>query len=87
MLTEERPDDDLLKNNLNLHQFAKMALPERVIETIDRLFVIKEMERLSLSLPPSLCLTHIPVNTNKAVMDYFILEAGCKFWPRELMTH
>ncbi|KAJ8617745.1 hypothetical protein MRB53_013931 [Persea americana] len=36
MLTGKRPSDDMFKNNLNLHQFAKMALPERVMEIIDR---------------------------------------------------
>ncbi|RWR91220.1 LRR.XII-like protein [Cinnamomum micranthum f. kanehirae] len=44
MLTGKRPSDDMYKNNLNLHQFAKMALPERVMEIIDRQLLSHENE-------------------------------------------
>ncbi|XXG58693.1 hypothetical protein AAC387_Pa04g0939 [Persea americana] len=44
MLTGKRPSDDMFKNNLNLHQFAKMALPECVMEIIDRQLLSYENE-------------------------------------------
>ncbi|XXG58679.1 hypothetical protein AAC387_Pa04g0929 [Persea americana] len=44
MLTGKRPSDDMFKNNLNLHQFAKMALPERVMEIIDHQLLSHENE-------------------------------------------
>ncbi|RWR91234.1 putative receptor-like protein kinase [Cinnamomum micranthum f. kanehirae] len=44
MLTGKRPSDDMFINNLNLHQFAKIALPERVIEIIDRQLLSHENE-------------------------------------------
>ncbi|XXG58685.1 hypothetical protein AAC387_Pa04g0934 [Persea americana] len=44
LLTGKRPSDDMFKNNLNLHQFAKMALPERVMEIIDRQLLSHENE-------------------------------------------
>ncbi|XXG58661.1 hypothetical protein AAC387_Pa04g0917 [Persea americana] len=44
MLTGKRPSDDMFENNLNLHQFAKMALPERVMEIIDRQLLSHENE-------------------------------------------
>ncbi|XXG82218.1 hypothetical protein AAC387_Pa10g0211 [Persea americana] len=44
MLTGRRPFDDMFKNNLNLHQFAQMALPERVMEIIDRQLLSHENE-------------------------------------------
>ncbi|KAJ8617367.1 hypothetical protein MRB53_013553 [Persea americana] len=44
MLTGKRPSDDMFKNNLNLHQFAKMALPEHVMEIIDRQLLSHENE-------------------------------------------
>ena len=44
MLTGKRPTDDMFKNNLNLHQFAKMALPERLMEIIDRQLLSHENE-------------------------------------------
>ncbi|XXG53729.1 hypothetical protein AAC387_Pa03g1783 [Persea americana] len=44
MLTGKRPSDDMFKNNLNLHQFAKMALRERVMEIIDHRLLSHEDE-------------------------------------------
>ena len=44
MLTGKRPSDDMFENNLNLHQFVKMALPERVMEIIDRQLLSHENE-------------------------------------------
>ncbi|RWR91224.1 Protein kinase domain-containing protein [Cinnamomum micranthum f. kanehirae] len=44
MLTGKRPSHDMFANNLSLHQFAKMALPERVMEIIDHRLLAKEIE-------------------------------------------
>ncbi|RWR91236.1 putative receptor-like protein kinase [Cinnamomum micranthum f. kanehirae] len=44
MLTGKRPSDDIFANNLSLHQFAKMALPERVMEIIDHRLLAEEIE-------------------------------------------
>ncbi|XXG58627.1 hypothetical protein AAC387_Pa04g0894 [Persea americana] len=44
MLTGKRPNDDMFSNNLNLHQFAKMALPESVMEIIDQRLLSEEIE-------------------------------------------
>ncbi|XXG58631.1 hypothetical protein AAC387_Pa04g0897 [Persea americana] len=44
MFTGKRPSDGMFENNLNLHQFAKMALPERVMEIIDRQLLSHENE-------------------------------------------
>ncbi|GLT33880.1 hypothetical protein SLA2020_084350 [Shorea laevis] len=35
MITGKRPTDALFKDGLNLHQFAKLALPERVMDIVD----------------------------------------------------
>ncbi|KAL7201521.1 hypothetical protein ACSBR1_033260 [Camellia fascicularis] len=35
MFTGKRPTDIIFKDDLNLHQFTKMALPERVMEITD----------------------------------------------------
>ncbi|GLT33436.1 hypothetical protein SLA2020_080290 [Shorea laevis] len=35
MITRKRPTDALFKDGLNLHQFAKLALPERVMDIVD----------------------------------------------------
>ena len=44
MLTGKRPSDDMFANNMSLHQFAKMALPERVMEIIDHRLLVEEIE-------------------------------------------
>ncbi|GLT33904.1 hypothetical protein SLA2020_084570 [Shorea laevis] len=35
MITGKRPTDAIFKDDLNLHQFAKLALPERVMDIVD----------------------------------------------------
>ena len=35
MLTRRRPTDKLFKDDLNLHNFVKLALPGRVMEIVD----------------------------------------------------
>ncbi|XXG58738.1 hypothetical protein AAC387_Pa04g0974 [Persea americana] len=47
MFTGKRPTDDIFKDNLNLHQLAKMAFPERVIEIIDHRFLLEGNENIS----------------------------------------
>lgn len=46
MLTGKRPTDDIFKNNVSLHQFSKMALPEDVIEIIDPRLLSEEIEAI-----------------------------------------
>ncbi|RWR91205.1 LRR.XII-like protein [Cinnamomum micranthum f. kanehirae] len=47
MFTGKRPTDDVFKDNLNLHQLAKMAFPERVIEIIDHHLLLEGNENIS----------------------------------------
>ncbi|XXG58773.1 hypothetical protein AAC387_Pa04g0995 [Persea americana] len=47
MFTGKRPTDDIFKDNLNLHQLAKMAFPERVIEIIDHRLLLEGNENIS----------------------------------------
>ncbi|RWR91421.1 putative receptor-like protein kinase [Cinnamomum micranthum f. kanehirae] len=44
MVTGKRPSDDLFKDDLGLHQFAKMALPESVMNIVDRRLLSEEIE-------------------------------------------
>ena len=39
MFTGKRPTDEMFKDGLNLHNFVKIALPERISEVLDPLFV------------------------------------------------
>ena len=44
MITGKRPSDDMFANHISLHQFAKTALPERVMEIIDHRLLAEEIE-------------------------------------------
>ena len=35
MFTGKRPTDDIFKDDFNLHNFVKMALPERLVQIVD----------------------------------------------------
>ncbi|XP_022766231.1 putative receptor-like protein kinase At3g47110 [Durio zibethinus] len=39
MFTGKRPTDEMFKDGLDLHNFVKTALPERISEVVDPLFV------------------------------------------------
>ncbi|KAA8517945.1 hypothetical protein F0562_015419 [Nyssa sinensis] len=43
MFTGRRPTDELLKDNLNLHNYVKQALPDQVMELVDQSTLYKEV--------------------------------------------
>uniref|UniRef100_A0A5B7BX00 Uncharacterized protein n=1 Tax=Davidia involucrata TaxID=16924 RepID=A0A5B7BX00_DAVIN len=45
IFTGKRPTDDMFKDGLNLHNFVKMALPERVLEISDPALLHNEEEK------------------------------------------
>ncbi|XWS53007.1 hypothetical protein CRYUN_Cryun11dG0120800 [Craigia yunnanensis] len=44
MFTRKRPTDDMFKDGLTLHHFAKMALPDQVVEVVDPLLLVGDNE-------------------------------------------
>ncbi|XP_058111211.1 probable LRR receptor-like serine/threonine-protein kinase At3g47570 [Magnolia sinica] len=42
MITGKGPTDDMFKDNVSIHHFAKLALPERVMEIVDPQLLIEE---------------------------------------------
>ncbi|XP_058111013.1 putative receptor-like protein kinase At3g47110 [Magnolia sinica] len=44
MITGKEPTDDMFKEYLSLHHFAKLALPERVMEIVDPRLIVEEAE-------------------------------------------
>ncbi|XP_058110144.1 putative receptor-like protein kinase At3g47110 isoform X1 [Magnolia sinica] len=46
MITGKGPTDDVFKDNLSLHHFAKMALAERVMEIVDPQLLLEEAEAI-----------------------------------------
>ena len=49
MFTRKRPTDDMFKDDLTLHHFAKMALPDQVFEVVDPLLLAGENEEETAS--------------------------------------
>ncbi|XP_028111578.1 probable LRR receptor-like serine/threonine-protein kinase At3g47570 [Camellia sinensis] len=44
MITGKRPTDSMFEEGLNIHSFAKMALPQRMMEIVDPVFLNNEKE-------------------------------------------
>ncbi|KAK7817619.1 putative lrr receptor-like serine/threonine-protein kinase [Quercus suber] len=46
MFLGKRPTDEMFKDDLNLHNFVKMALPERLVQIVDPTLLIREVEEI-----------------------------------------
>ena len=46
MFLGKRPTDEMFKDDLNLHNFVKMALPERLFQIVDPTLLIREVEEI-----------------------------------------
>ena len=44
MFLGKRPTDDMFKDGLNLHNFAKMALPEKLVQIVDPILLPREVD-------------------------------------------
>ena len=44
MFLGKRPTDEMFKAGLNLHNFAKMGLPERVVQIVDPILLPREVD-------------------------------------------
>ncbi len=49
MFLGKRPTDEMFKDSLNLHNFAKMALPERVVQIVDPILLPREVEEAPIA--------------------------------------
>ncbi|KAJ8629211.1 hypothetical protein MRB53_022534 [Persea americana] len=49
IFTGKKPTDEIFNGSLSLHQFAKLALPERVMEIVDQNLLSIEVEGLNES--------------------------------------
>ncbi|KAL0003324.1 hypothetical protein SO802_017105 [Lithocarpus litseifolius] len=49
MFLGKRPTDEMFKDGLNLHNFAKMALPERLVQILDPILIPREVEETQTS--------------------------------------
>ncbi|KAM4070429.1 hypothetical protein ACB094_12G165100 [Castanea mollissima] len=65
MFLGKRPTDEMFKNNLNLHNFAKMGLPERVVQIVDPILLPREV----VATPIAIVATRDDNNDNEIHVD------------------
>ena len=50
MFLGKRPTDDMFKDGLNLHNFAKMALPEKLVQIVDPNPLPREVDEAPIAI-------------------------------------
>ena len=50
MFLGKRPTDDMFKDGLNLHNFAKMALPEKLVQIVDPILLLREVDEAPIAI-------------------------------------
>nr|XP_023876767.1 probable LRR receptor-like serine/threonine-protein kinase At3g47570 [Quercus suber] len=65
MFLGKRPTDEMFKNDLNLHNFAKMGLPERVVQIVDPILLPREV----VATPIAIVATREDNNDNEIHVD------------------
>lgn len=82
MFTGRRPTDELFKDDLNLHNFAKMALPGRVMEIVDEFLSREEMEGVQNCIGSSSEHTR-----TECLASIFQIGVACSYYlPRDRMN-
>ena len=46
----KRPTDEMFKDDINLHNFVKMALPEGLVQVVDQTLLIREIEEMPAAI-------------------------------------
>ena len=49
MFLGKRPTDEMFKDDLNLHNFVKMALPEWLVQIVDPTLLIREVKEIPIA--------------------------------------
>ena len=65
MFLGKRPTDEMFKDNLNLNNFVKMTLPERLVQIVDPTLVPREVEET----PTTTVAAREDNNNNEIVAD------------------
>ena len=50
MFLRKRPTDDMFKDGLNLHNFSKMALPEKLVQIVDPILLLREVDEAPIAI-------------------------------------
>ncbi|KAF5750843.1 putative LRR receptor-like serine/threonine-protein kinase [Tripterygium wilfordii] len=87
MFTGKRPTDDMFKDGLNIHNFVKNDLPERLSEILDPLFVAGGVEEEEITIEESFITGHIRKDRmNESLIAILRIGVACSMEsPRERM--
>ena len=50
MFLGKRPTDDMFKDGLNLHNFAKTTLPEKLVQIVDPILLPREVDEAPIAI-------------------------------------
>ena len=50
MFLGKRPTDGMFKDGLNIHNFAKMALPEKLVQIVDPILLPREVDEAPIAI-------------------------------------
>ena len=51
LFSGKRPTNEMFKDDLNLHNFVKMALLKGLVQVVDQTFLIREVEEMPAAIP------------------------------------
>ena len=69
MYLGKRPTDEMFKDSLNLHNFAKMALPKRLVQIVDPILLSREVEETQTSTLAREYNNENEIQTNEETLD------------------
>ncbi|KAA8521147.1 hypothetical protein F0562_011820 [Nyssa sinensis] len=83
MFTGKRSTDSMFTDNLSLDNYAKMALPERVMDIVDPQIILEDKDESNMSRQSSKCNT---ARTNECLVLILRIRVLCSAeMPRERM--
>lgn len=88
MFTGKRPTDSMFNDKLNLHNFVKMALPERLADIVDPIFLSGETEEGEATAADSASLAHMKrEKIQDSLISILRIGVSCsQEYPRERMA-
>ncbi|CAL5424554.1 unnamed protein product [Camellia sinensis] len=77
LFTGRRPTDDSFEDNLNLHNFVKMALPNQVMEAVDQSALRKGIEEEEKEVSKVGCSTNLRCELSECLISVLQIGVVC----------
>ncbi|KAK4579508.1 hypothetical protein RGQ29_029256 [Quercus rubra] len=82
MFLGKRPTDDMFKDGLNLHNFAKMALPEKLVQIVDPILLPREADEA-----PTAMVAARDYNNGNGIQEDVGAEGISNLWQMDPNVH